>query len=245
MSSTAQTSRRRDGRRGGLLSGLAVALGCVLFLGGFGWGVVLYQPYTVPTDSMDPTIKAGDRVLAQRIDGSEVHRGDVVVFKDPSWGDLPEVKRAVAVGGDKVSCCTKKGLLQVNGTPVEEPYLLGDGPASITHFSTTVPKGSLFLMGDHRQVSQDSRVRIQDSSHGSVPRADVKARVDATVWPFSGAAMVTRPAGFADLPGGTSQPGPLLAIFGAIVAGALLIFGGAAYGPIERRRTGAPRGRRG
>lgn len=244
MSSTAQASERRDGRRGRILSGLAVALGCVLFLGGFGWGVVLYQPYTVPTDSMDPTIKAGDRVLAERIDGSEVHRGDVVVFKDPAWGDLPEVKRTVGIGGDKVACCDEKGRVTVNGTPVEEPYLLGDGPASALHFSTTVPKGSLFLMGDHRQVSQDSRVRIQDDRHGGVPRSTVKARVDATVWPLSGAAMVTRPAGFAALPGGTSQPGPLLAVLGAIVAGALLIFGGAAYGPIARRGARTPRGRR-
>jgi signal peptidase I len=245
MSSTAQASGRRDGRLGSVLSGLAVALGCVLFLGGFGWGVLLYQPYTVPTGSMDPTIKAGDRVLAERIDGAEVHRGDVVVFQDPAWGDLPMVKRAVAVGGDEVACCDEKGRLTVNGEPLDEPYLLGDGPASATGFSTTVPEGSLFLMGDHRQGSQDSRVHIQDGEHGGVPRSTVRARVDATVWPLSGAAMVSRPAGFAGLPGGVSQPGPLLAILAAVVAGALLIFGGAAHGPIARRRARAPRGRRG
>ncbi len=185
-------------------------------------------------------------MLAERIDGSEVHRGDVVVFQDPAWGDLPEVKRTVGIGGDKVACCDEKGRLTVNGKPIEEPYLLGDGPASAMHFSTTVPKGSLFLMGDHRQVSQDSRVRIQDGRHGGVPRSTVKARVDATVWPFSGAAMVARPAGFAGLPGGTSRsPGRCLAILSAIVVGALLIFGGAAYGPIARRGARPPRGRRG
>jgi signal peptidase I len=92
------------GGRGRRLSGLVVALGCVLFLGGFAWGTVHYTPYTVPTGSMAPTISAGDRVLAQHIDGSEVHRGDVVVFNEPTWANVPLVKRVVAVGGDTVSC---------------------------------------------------------------------------------------------------------------------------------------------
>ena len=90
MSGTGRTNSGH-GRLGSVLSGLAVAVGCVLFLGGFVWGAVEYQPYTVPTDSMDPTVKAGDRVLAQRISGDEVRRGDVVVFKDAQWGDMPMV----------------------------------------------------------------------------------------------------------------------------------------------------------
>lgn len=87
------TTRRTDeglGRLGSTLSGLAVALGCVLFLGGFVWGAIVYAPYTVPTDSMAPTIVSGDRILAQRIDGAEIERGDVVVFRrrpgaTPRW----------------------------------------------------------------------------------------------------------------------------------------------------------------
>src|SRR5689334_3908752 len=121
MSGTGRTGEGH-GRLGSKLSGLAVALGCVLFLGGFAWGAVVYQPYTVPTDSMAPTIAGGDRVLAERIDGSEVERGDVVVFKQASWGDLPMVKRVVAVGGDTVACCTQDKLT-VNGKKIDEPYL--------------------------------------------------------------------------------------------------------------------------
>ena len=87
---TAPRAGQRDkgpvgSRTGQRLSGLAVALGLVLFLGGFAWGAVVYRPYTVPTSSMAPTIGAGDRVLAQRIDGGEVRRGDVVVFTDTTW----------------------------------------------------------------------------------------------------------------------------------------------------------------
>ncbi|WP_330173377.1 signal peptidase I [Streptomyces sp. NBC_01498] len=229
------------GRLGRVLSGLAVAVGCVLFLGGFAWGAVEYLPYTVPTDSMDPTVKAGDRVLAQRISGDQVRRGDVVVFKDAEWGDMPMVKRVVGVGGDKVACCDAEGRLTVDGKAVEEPYVgrTPGGLASTTRFGATVPKGQLFLLGDERGGSLDSRVHLQDQGQGSVPRSSVTARVDAVAWPPSG--MVGRPAAFAALPGGVSEPGPVRLLVGAVVLGALLILGGAAYEPVARRLGGARR----
>lgn len=228
---------RRDGPQGGrpgsALSGVAVAVGCVLFLGGFVWAALVYQPYTVPTDSMAPTVKAGDRVLAERMDGADVRRGDVVVFQDSVWGDLPMIKRVVGVGGDEVACCDKQGRLSIGGQPVDEPYV--DGPASLTRFEETVPEGKLFLLGDHRQSSQDSRVHLQ-GDHWAVPRAAVHARVDATAWPPDGFGLLARPGGFAELPGGVSQPGPLRPMVIAILAGAVLILGGAAQGPLSRRQ---------
>ncbi|MDN3294231.1 signal peptidase I [Streptomyces ficellus] len=231
MSGSVTTGDGR-GRLGSALSGLAVAVGCVLFLGGFVWGAVQYQPYTVPTDSMSPTVDAGERVLAQRIDGAEVRRGDVVVFKDSTWGDLPMVKRVVGVGGDKVACCDGAGRLTINGRAVEEPYLRGNGPASSMAFTAAVPEGQLFLLGDERMGSQDSRVHLQDPGHGSVPRSAVSARVDAVAWPLG--AMVDRPRSFAALPGGVSRPGPLKLVVGSVAVGAVLILGGAAYGPVAR-----------
>lgn len=110
MSATGRTGDGR-GKLGSKLSGLAVAVGCVLFLGGFAWAAVVYRPYTVPTESMTPTVNAGDRVLAQRVDGGEVRRGDVVVFTDAAWGDMPMVKRVVGIGGDRIACCEKDGRL--------------------------------------------------------------------------------------------------------------------------------------
>ncbi|MFG2892969.1 signal peptidase I [Streptomyces sp. NPDC048248] len=237
---SSSTERRTDGRgrtTGSVLSGLAVAVGCALFLGGFVWGALIYRPYTVPTDSMAPTISAGARVLAERVDGSEIRRGDVVVFKDSVWGDLPMVKRVVGVGGDKVSCCTKEGRLTVNGVPVEEPYLQSDGPASPTGFKAKVPTGQLFLLGDHRSDSLDSRVHLTDGDHGSVPRSAVSARVDARAWPVGSIGMMNRPEAFSELPGGTSQPGPLRPITYAVIAGTVLILGGAAHGPLTRRKS--------
>ncbi|MBD0711317.1 MULTISPECIES: signal peptidase I [unclassified Streptomyces] len=227
------------GRLGSVLSGLAVAVGCVLFLGGFIVGALVYQPYTVPTDSMTPTLDVGSRILAERVDGSEVRRGDVVVFRDPLWGDSPMVKRVAAVGGDTVACCDPDGRLTVNGTPVREPYLRpgADGRirASGTDFSVTVPQGKLFLLGDDRHTSLDSRTHLEEAGQGSVPRGTVLGRVDAVVWPARG--LLDRPTGFADLPGGTSEPGPFHLLLTAIAAGALLILLGAAYGPAARLST--------
>ncbi|KWT63475.1 S26 family signal peptidase [Streptomyces albus subsp. albus] len=236
MSSRERTGDDRGRTTGGVLSGVVMAVGCVLFLGGFVWGALTYRPYTVPTDSMAPTIGVGDRVLAEQVDGAEVRRGDVVVFRDSVWGDLPMVKRVVGVGGDTVACCSKDGRLTINGKPVEEPYLHAKGPASPTSFSSKVPVGQLFLLGDHRNDSLDSRTHLQDADHGTVSRTAVDARVDARAWPLGSMGMVERPTGFAAMPGGTSQPGPVKIIVGAVIVGAVMILGGAAYGPVARRR---------
>lgn len=228
-------------RTGQRLSGLAVALGLLLFLGGFGWGALVYRPYTVPTSSMSPTIAAGDRVLAQRLDGEEVRRGDVVVFKDATWANAPVVKRVVAVGGDTVSCCTD-GKLTVNGKQIDEPYLAPGSPAEDKNIPTVkVPEGRLFLLGDERQGSLDSSAHLTDAASGTVAVKAVQARVDAVVWPMNG--MLKRPTGFEEL-GSLSSPGPLSTIGLMIVAGAVLVLGGGAYGPIAKRLGGGRGGTR-
>ncbi|MFF7932121.1 MULTISPECIES: signal peptidase I [unclassified Streptomyces] len=244
--STARTAPHSGGtstgpvgsRTGQRLSGLAVALGLVLFLGGFAWGAFLYRPYTVPTSSMTPTIDAGDRVLAQRVDGDEVRRGDVVVFTDKTWvTNAPVVKRVVAVGGDTVSCCTN-GKLTVNGKQVDETYLKGSPVEDKSIPTVKVPKGRLFLLGDERQGSLDSSAHLTDAAQGTVASSAVTARVDAVVWPMKG--MLERPTGFEPL-GALSSPGPLRTILVLIVVGGALVLGGGAYGPVAKlfsRRTG-------
>lgn len=241
--STTRTAPRSGGasrgpagsRTGQRLSGLAVALGLVLFLGGFVWGAVIYRPYTVPTSSMAPTIGAGDRVLAQRVDGGEIRRGDVVVFTDKTWvSNAPVVKRVVAIGGDTVACCTD-GKLTVNGKQIDEPYLAKDGLAELQNFPTvTVPKGRLFLLGDERSGSLDSTAHLTDAARGTVARSAVSARVDAVVWPMDG--MLERPTSFEQL-GALSSPGPLRTMVALIVVGGVLVLGGGAYGPIANRRS--------
>ncbi|MEU6240378.1 signal peptidase I [Streptomyces sp. NPDC047024] len=233
MGSAARGGDGSGGGVGGVLSGVAVALGLVLFLAGFGWAALVYRPYTVPTSSMTPTIDAGDRVLAQRVDGDEVRRGDVVVFRDTGWvTNAPVVKRVVAVGGDKVACCTD-GRLTVNGRQIEEPYLPKGSTAEIQGFpAVTVPKGRLFLLGDERQGSLDSTAHLTDAARGTVARSAVSARVDSVIWPMKG--MIARPTGFETL-GKLSQPGPLRLIEAMIVGGAVLVLAGGAYGPVAAR----------
>ncbi|KMS75596.1 signal peptidase [Streptomyces viridochromogenes] len=244
--STTRTAPRSGGasrgpagsRTGQRLSGLAVALGLVLFLGGFAWGAVVYRPYTVPTSSMAPTIGAGDRVLAQRVDGGDVRRGDVVVFTDKTWvTNAPVVKRVVAVGGDTVA--STGGKLTVNGKQIDEPYLADDGLADLQNFPTvTVPKGRLFLLGDERSGSLDSTAHLTDAAKGTVARSAVSARVDAVVWPMNG--MLVRPTSFEQL-GALSSPGPLRTMVALIVGGGVLVLGGGAYGPIANRLSKRPR----
>ncbi|MGW2820882.1 signal peptidase I [Streptomyces sp. NPDC001443] len=239
--STTRTAPRSGGtsttgpvgsRTGQRLSGLAVALGLVLFLAGFAWAALIYRPYTVPTSSMTPTIGAGDRVLAQSVDAGEIRRGDVVVFRDSTWVDNSAVvKRVVAVGGDTVACCTN-GKLTVNGKQIEEPYLPEGSLAEITDFPTvTVPKGRLFLLGDERQGSLDSTAHLTDAARGTVASSAVNARVDAVVWPMRG--MLKRPTGFETL-GALSEPGPLRTIGLMIVGGGALVLAGGAYGPVAK-----------
>ena len=121
--------------------------------------------FTLDSASMVPTLGPGDRVLVNRLD--EPGRGDLVVFRDPggwvrsgpagSAGDTGAslVKRVIGVAGDRVSCCSH-GALLVNGEPLAEPYLTG-GPASDLAFDVTVPAGALWVLGDNRADSRDSR----------------------------------------------------------------------------------------
>ena len=149
-----------------------------------------------------------------------ISRGDVVVFRDPAnWlpensepssnpviskvksglvavGILPNpakqylVKRAIGVAGDHVVCCTKKGLLTVNGIAIKEPYIFAGNTPSDMNFDVTVPKGKIWVMGDHRGASADSRYHQEDVNGGMVPVSRVTGRVFAVIWPLKNIAYV-------------------------------------------------------
>jgi len=149
-----------------------------------------------------------------------ISRGDVVVFRDPDYwlpaaydsspnkiiakakeglvavGVLPNpakqylVKRVIGVAGDHVICCTKKGLLTVNGTAITEPYIFKGNVPSDMNFDVTVPKGKIWVMGDHREASADSRYHQDDINKGMVPLYRVTGRIFAVIWPLKNAAYI-------------------------------------------------------
>jgi signal peptidase I len=165
----------------------------------------------------------------------DLKRGDVVVFRDPGgWLDavppvtrsgvsgtihdglvfvglLPAesedhlIKRVIGLPGDHVECCTTEGGLMINGVAIEEPYLKpGDDPSSLD-FDITVPAGHLWVMGDHRSDSEDSRFHdpSETGRDGAVPIDVVTGRAVATVWPLARADWLSAYATtFAQVPGG-------------------------------------------
>lgn len=151
------------------LLGGAAAVVVVLFLA----GVLPYGVARVGLDSMSPTLREGDRIVLAHAPG-ELRRGDLVVLAAPD-GSGALLKRVAAVGGDRVAI--DDGVLVVNGTPVVEPYfdqtrIDGEyfGPESI-------PPGTVWVLGDNRGESIDSR------AFGAVPVESVVGRVVLRLWP--------------------------------------------------------------
>jgi signal peptidase I len=207
---------------------VAVALVLALLIKTF-----LVQAFSIPSGSMQNTLQPGDRVLVDKLTpwfGSKPERGDVVVFHDPAdWlgdegaphsnpvqkafgfvglmpasGERDLIKRVIAVAGDTVQC-QGTGPVKVNGTPLDEPYVLaGNTPCTDDgiggQFTVTVPKGTIWVMGDHRQNSEDSRYHQHDTTHGFVPVSDVVGRAVAVAWPLD--RWATLP-----VPGTFSRPG--------------------------------------
>jgi signal peptidase I len=151
---------------------------------------------------------------------NNIKRGDVVVFRDPdNWlpaadvsdshfviakvkaalvavGVLPNpakqylVKRVVGVAGDHVICCTTTGKITVNGQEMVEPYIFAGNVPSDMNFDVTVPKGKLWVMGDHRGASADSRFHQDDINKGFVPLNRITGRVLAVIWPIKNISLV-------------------------------------------------------
>jgi signal peptidase I len=226
-------------RPGQILQGLGITVGLIAMIGGFLVLAVQYRPYSVPTDSMQPTIKPGDVVLAHPVKPADIGRGDIVVFNDPLWEGSDLVKRVVGIGGDTVACCDSSGRITVDGHPVTEPYTRQSGGAgtavgSFGHatFSAVVPPGRLFLLGDNRAVSQDSRFHLT-LDDGTVAAGQVVARVEGTAWPLGDAGAIARTDAFDAVPGRDAGPhGPLAAATYATLGGGLLVLLTAALGTL-------------
>ena len=115
------------------------------------------------------------------------------------------VKRVVGLPGDHVVCCDAKGLLTVNDVAVQEPYLYpGDRPSDLT-FQVTVPAERIWVMGDHRSDSADSRAHLGDPGGGMVRLDDVIGRAAVVYWPPSRAGILAAPDSLKNIPAGTVE----------------------------------------
>jgi signal peptidase I len=167
-------SRRMRAGRGLLTAGVVLAAFGVLLATGSFWVARGYTTVTA-TGSMAPSYPQGDRVVVERIGGQEVRRGDVVLFELPGrYGGRAVMQRVIGVGGDHVAFAD--GRLTVNGDQLQEPYAKWGGIETGTGpYDVDVPAGRMFLLGDDRGNSRDSRYFLSEED-GTVPTTAVWGR---------------------------------------------------------------------
>lgn len=211
-----------------------LAVTCVIFVMLLSAFVV--QPFLVPSGSMEGTLHVGDRIMVNKLAyhfGAQPRRGDVVVFDGTESFDADGptgnpvtrllrgaaaavglakpaetdyVKRVIGVGGDRVACCDSRGRIEVNGEPLDEEYVYpGDAPSRV-EFETVVPHGELWVMGDRRDASRDSRDLLGSPGGGTVPVARVIGRADWVGWPLNRWSRLGHPSTFDHVPPGGVGP---------------------------------------
>lgn len=138
---------------------------------------LIIQPFMIPSGSMEPTLYAGDYVLVSKFiyKLKEPARGDIVVFEAPFDSQKDYIKRVIAAGGESVE--VKSGTVYINGKKIEEPYVIN--AQDLSNFGPIiVPEDKLFVMGDNRPNSQDSRI------FGPIPENVVLGKAILIYWPL-------------------------------------------------------------
>lgn len=189
--------------------------------------VFLFQAFFVPSESMENTLLVNDRILTSKITAKVggVSRGEVIVFSDPGgwlppgldsggptgWlknvltfvGLLPSdsgqdlVKRVIGVAGDHVLCCDDRGRIVLNSVSLDEPYIKLGGGTAQQRFDVIVPPDSVFVMGDNRGDSSDSRFHLA-INQGAVPLSNIVGRAVFRIWPFDRWGVIDIPVTFSN-----------------------------------------------
>jgi signal peptidase I len=167
--SAAEPARRR--RPSGIAVGVALIATLAIVR------IFVAEPFRIPTESMEPTLKPGDQALVSKLSGHDPARGQLVAFHSPRNGGELLLKRVVAVGGDTVGL--EDGVLVVDGRQVREPFVDHKAIDSVYFGPVRVRPGTVFVMGDNRANSEDSR------DFGAVRTSSIIGRAVARVWPPS------------------------------------------------------------
>jgi signal peptidase I len=162
------TTRRR--RPSGVAVGVCLIAALVLIR------IFVAEPFRIPSQSMEPTLKPGDQTLVVKRAGHDPNRGELVAFHSPRGGEIL-LKRVVAVGGDTVGL--EDGVLVVNGRHVREPFVNHKAIDSVYFGPVKVRPRTFFAMGDNRANSEDSR------DFGAVRTSSIIGRSVARIWPPS------------------------------------------------------------
>lgn len=160
---------------------------------GLSWALsnFVFKAYEIPSGSMETTIMPGDRLFSEKITYyfEEPQAGQIVTFNDPQIPSRILIKRVIATGGQQVDL--RDGYVYVDGVQLEEPYTNGLPSYELTpvrgleiSYPYTVPEGELWVMGDNRTNSQDSRY------FGSIPVSSVTGKAALIYWPFSNFGLV-------------------------------------------------------
>jgi signal peptidase I len=264
-----KSKRRKRSFWRDLLVIVVAALALTILLKAF-----VVQVFSIPSGSMENTLLPGDRILVSKIvyDFRPITRGDIVVFSGAGSWDPPSqppsnwltgllddatnlvgiagpdtdyVKRVIGIPGDHVVCCNASGQVTVNGVPLSESsYVFPNDVPSQMSFNITVPPGRLWVMGDNRGDSDDSRYRTTDPGGGTIPESAVVGRAFLVIWPFSRVSDLPIPNTFeqARLSGSAlgravavAAPAPLVS---GTAAGGTALAGAAALTWRRRRRRG-------
>ena len=173
----------------------------------------LFRAFYIPSGSMEQTLEINDRIFVNLLvpEPMDLNRGDVVVFKDTKgWlpqgvekpanplrealtfvGLLPDesqqhlVKRVIGTEGDHVVCCNAEGKITVNGEALDEPYIYPGATPSDIPFDVVVPEGKVWVMGDHRNASADSREHQYGEGGGFIDVEDIEGKAVVTAWPLN------------------------------------------------------------
>lgn len=197
------SNRLEDGEGGRRLAIEVAILVVAAVIGAFGMKTFVAQVFSIPSISMQDTLAVGERVAVEKISyrSSVPQRGDVVVFDGDglfapaSVGATTFVKRVIGLPDERVACCDVNGLLTVDGRALNEgEYLKSGDTASDSRFDVLVPPNSVWVMGDHRSASADSRAYLGAPGGGFIPESRIVGKAKWVIWPLSSARSIQSPS---------------------------------------------------